>query len=206
MGALGHGRTADKPLIGQLHALVFFLSPPPRPAPAPGSGLLLLSDGDEDGGAVSEADPSLPALLGLSRVPAYAASLLRAGAAGPRGEVDVGGWMARGPAYGAVLRVLRALGDAGCQAVLARPVHAGAGTEAWFRRGVPGGDGDAVWTDERNGETLRGLIRRLESARVALLRLAGATTFGPTVEKAHALCDGVLYLLLQDVLGEDEAG
>ncbi|KAJ7470950.1 hypothetical protein FB451DRAFT_1399702 [Mycena latifolia] len=202
MGALGHGRAADKPLIGQLHALVFFLSPPAHPSSPQTSGLLLLSDGDEEG--APEADAALPALLGLSRVPAYAASLLRAGAAGPRGEVDVGAWMARAPAYGAVLRVLRALGDAGCQAVLARPVRAGAGTEAWFRRGAPGSD--AVWTDDGGGEPLRVLFRRLESARVALLRLAGATTFGPTVEKAHALCDGVLYLLLQDVLGEDEGG
>ncbi|KAJ7435564.1 hypothetical protein FB451DRAFT_1461906 [Mycena latifolia] len=202
MGALGHGRAADKPLIGQLHALVFFLSPPAHASSPQTSGLLLLSDGDEEG--PPQADAALPALLGLSRVPAYAASLLRAGAAGPRGEVDVGAWMARAPAYGAVLRVLRALGDAGCQAVLARPVRAGAGTEAWFRRGAPGGD--AVWTDDGGGEPLRVLVRRLESARVALLRLAGATTFGPTVEKAHALCDGVLYLLLQDVLGEDEGG
>ncbi|KAJ6520808.1 hypothetical protein DFH09DRAFT_1426784 [Mycena vulgaris] len=191
MGAQGHGRAADKPLISQLHAL--------------GSGLLLLTDGDGDeDGRAPEADAALPALIGLSRVPAYAASLLRAGAAGARGDVDVGTWMARAPAYGAVLRVLRALGDAGCQAVLARPVPAGAGTEAWFRRGAHAGD--AVWRDDGGGETLRMLIRRLEGPRAALLRLAGATTFGPTVEKAHALCDGVLYLLLQDVLGEDEGG
>jgi hypothetical protein len=152
-------------------------------------------DGDED---VPEAHAALPALLGLSRVPAYAAALLRVGA-GTNARVDVGTWMARAPAYGAVLRVLRAVGDAGCTSVLGRPVRGGAGTAAWLRGGR-----EEVWRDDAGAETLRSLIRRLEGARVALLRLAGATTFGPTVEKAHALCDGVLYLLLQDVLGEDE--
>jgi hypothetical protein len=48
--------------------------------------------------------------------------------------------------------------------------------------------------------SLLSLIRTLEPARLALLRLAGATRFGPTVETAHALCDGVLYLLLHDLL------
>ncbi|KAJ7776634.1 hypothetical protein DFH07DRAFT_951766 [Mycena maculata] len=206
MGARDHGRAADKPLIGPLHALVFFLSPPAPASPMspPASGLLLLADGDGDPDGAPQADAALPALLGVSRVPTYAAALLRAGAGGARGEADVGTWMARAPAYGAVLRVLRALGDAGCQSVLVRPVHSGAGTPSWFRRGTAGDDD--VWRDEGGGDTLRGLIRKLEGSRAALLKLAGATTFGPTVEKAHALCDGVLYLLLQDVLGEDEDG
>ncbi|KAJ7913007.1 hypothetical protein B0H13DRAFT_513603 [Mycena leptocephala] len=128
MGARDHGRAADKPLIGPLHALVFFLSPPPRAPSPPASGLLMLADdnpddGDED---VPEAHAALPALLGLSRVPAYAAALLRVGA-GTNAGVDVGTWMARAPAYGAVLRVLRAVGDAGCTSVLGRPVRGGRG-------------------------------------------------------------------------------
>jgi hypothetical protein len=49
--------------------------------------------------------------------------------------------------------------------------------------------------------TLLALIRTLDGARAGLLRLAGATTFGPTVGTAHALCDAVLYLLLQDLVG-----
>ncbi|KAJ7503375.1 hypothetical protein B0H11DRAFT_582369 [Mycena galericulata] len=203
MGAQDHSRAADKPLIGQLHALVFFLSPPALPLSPPASGLLLHPD-ENDNASTAIADAALPALIGLSRVPAYAASLLRAGAGGARGEADVGTWMARAPAFGAVLRVLRALGDAGCHSVLVRPIRAGAGAEAWLRG--RGAAGDGVWREDGGEETLRGLIRRLEGSRAALLRLAEATTFGPTVEKAHALCDGVLYLLLQDVLGEEEDG
>ncbi|KAJ7057061.1 hypothetical protein C8F01DRAFT_1153251 [Mycena amicta] len=202
-----HGRTADKPLLGPLHALAFFIAPPPQPAGTPrasGSGLLMSSEGHEDGGAIPEADAGLAALVRLSRVPAYAASLLRA-------EADVGRWIDRAPAYGAILRVLRVLGDVpGCRTVLLRPipVHSASGSavEWWFR------SGDVNVPTGRNGgaerqiqpQTLKGLIRRLEGARAALLRLAGALEFGPTVQQAHALCDGVLYLLLQDVLGNDE--
>ncbi|KAF7292880.1 hypothetical protein MIND_01187000 [Mycena indigotica] len=177
-----HGRSADKALIGPLHSLTFFIAPPPHHAGTP--------RGTQE--PVFEVDPALPVLVRLSRVPTYAASLLRA-------EADVGRWIDRAPAYSAILRVLRALGDtAGCRSVLTKPiaVSAESGLQLWTRNGEVSA-GSAFDKD-----TLRGLIRRLEGARAALLRLAGALEFGPTVRQAHALCDGVLYLLLQDALGD----
>ncbi|KAJ7651162.1 hypothetical protein FB45DRAFT_997828 [Roridomyces roridus] len=203
MGVKDQGRAADRPLIGALQTLVFFLSPATPGLPSESSPLLSAS--------VTEAplaDPALAPLIGLSRVPAYAASLLRAGAGVGSGGPDVGTWMARAPAYTAVLRLLRAFGDAGCTSVLGRPVRVGAGSGAgvgvWFRRGPSPPSPSPSREGREDGETLRTLIRNLEASRAALLRLAGVTTFRPTVEKAHALCDGILYLLLQDVLGEEE--
>ncbi|KAJ7183534.1 hypothetical protein C8R46DRAFT_1344336 [Mycena filopes] len=236
-GGQAQGRETDKPLLGPLNALVYFLAPPPapmatpRPSPQMPGGMLLLAvpedprEDEREGDRETEMDAALPALLRLSRVLGYVAGLLRAGVpplpqqqqqsqnpnANASANVDVGTWMARAPAYGAVLRLLRAVGDATGpggvgRAVLTTPVpvplHAPAGNtglEEWVRSGkMPRGHGQA------NGEALVRLIRALEPARGALLRLAGATRFGPTVEKAHALCDGVLYVLLQDVLGEGD--
>nr|GAT45960.1 predicted protein [Mycena chlorophos] len=177
-----HGRTADKALLAPLHALVFFVGPATQ-AQSQSSGLLLSQD---------EPDPALTELIRISLFPAYAASLLRA-------EANVGRWIDRAPAYEAVLKVLRALGDsAGCRSALLRPIiSAESGLEEWFRTGRV-----APYLRSSSGETLRALIRRLEGARAALLRLAGAVKFGPTVQQAHALCDAVLYLLLQDALGD----
>ncbi|KAJ7036693.1 hypothetical protein C8F04DRAFT_1336064 [Mycena alexandri] len=259
------GREADKALLGPLHALLYFLAPPPpigvlgpmtprASRDVPGGLLFSVPEdggehdgwgagGGEEGGGETETemeaemDPALPALLLLSRAPGYVAGLLRAGVpytttsgygygggggaiASAMPNVDVGTWMARAPAYGAVLRLLRAVGDAGGggRRVLARPVVAlpplrtgkesGGEVERWLRS-ARGETSSTRHRDNNNnreggGETLLTLIRRLEPARAALLRLAGATSFGPTVEKAHALCDGVLYVLLQDVLGEGE--
>ncbi|KAK7013059.1 hypothetical protein R3P38DRAFT_3278278 [Favolaschia claudopus] len=188
-----------------------------------------------------EVHPALPTLIALSQVPAYAAGLLRlgvgVGGSGFRGNgnVDVGIWMARAPAYGAVLRLLRALGDTpACRGILEYPVKVKASPGSGY--GIGGGGGQMQGMEEEEVEveswlnadspqipsldhgysssrgeeeeytTILTLVRRLETARVALLRLAGATTFGPTVETAHALCDGVLYLLLQDVLDHGEGG
>ncbi|KAK7062421.1 hypothetical protein R3P38DRAFT_3492655 [Favolaschia claudopus] len=187
-----------------------------------------------------EVHPALPTLIALSQVPAYAAGLLRlgvgVGGSGFRGNgnVDVGIWMARAPAYGAVLRLLRALGDTpACRGILEYPVKVKAPSGSGY--GI-GGGGEQMqgmeeevevesWLNAQSAQipsldhgycssrgeeeeytTILTLVRRLETARVALLRLAGATTFGPTVETAHALCDGVLYLLLQDVLDHGEGG
>ncbi|KAJ6469463.1 hypothetical protein C8R45DRAFT_1105320 [Mycena sanguinolenta] len=195
------GRAADKPLIGSLHALVYFIEAP-RHRPHRGS---VGQDVDED--EPQEAHPALGPLLGLSRVPGYIAALLRAGLRGGVGSggVDVGTWMGRAPAYGAVLRVLRAVGDdtRGCRRVLAQPIRVAPvpGVEGWLRSGnaVPSRRvGESVVGEM---ETLLALVRRLEPARLELLRLADASQFGPTVETAHALCDGVMYLLLQDALG-----
>ncbi|KAJ6461262.1 hypothetical protein C8R47DRAFT_109122 [Mycena vitilis] len=220
-------RESDKTLLGPLGTLTFFLSAPPSSgslASPPVSGMLLGADGGyfSDGGSRAgggeqpneeeqdEVHPALPALLGLSSVLGYAAALLRLGTAASGAGVDVGTWMARAPAYGAVLAALRAVADAGggaCARALERPIARGRGVpnrvEVWVRSGTlpkpeRAGGGD--------GEALRDLIRGpgLEHARAALLRLAGATSFGPTVERAHALCDGVLWLLLWDCLGGRE--
>ncbi|KAJ7815627.1 hypothetical protein B0H14DRAFT_2846836 [Mycena olivaceomarginata] len=258
------GRATDKPLLGALHALVYLLeTPPPRlrlhpsPAAAPpgsfpsapsgssassssrslrsvsstGAGLLLRAQPQSwDGGSVSSYGGGSESSYGGGS--AVRCGLLRAGAAPP---VDVGTWMARAPAYGAVLGVLKALGgEGGCAEVLvwsvqAMPVSgqggggAGGGVEAWLRASPAQ---NRRWERERerereraererlrnaarggvgaerqeDGVSLLSLIRTLEPARLALLRLAGATRFGPTVETAHALCDGVLYLLLHDLL------
>ncbi|KAJ7770033.1 hypothetical protein B0H16DRAFT_1517104 [Mycena metata] len=238
------GRETDKALLGPLRALIYFLAPPPPGLRTPRASLdmpggMLFSvpeeepEGGEEGGGdgETEMDAALPVLLLLSRVPGYVAGLLRAGVPIPPSSpspssgygyggatampnVDVGTWMARAPAYGAVLRLLRAVGDAGGGSrVLVRPImsfgmESGGQVEKWLRSAR--GETSATrhlnrHAVEGGGETLLALIRRLEPARAALLRLAGATSFGPTVEKAHALCDAVLYVLLQDVLGEGES-
>ncbi|KAJ6617540.1 hypothetical protein B0H10DRAFT_2218483 [Mycena sp. CBHHK59/15] len=190
IGARAHDRAADKALLGPLHALVFFLSPSPvpfSPASPPASGLLILDDAPPpDPGDAAAPHPALPALVARSWVPAYAATL------SARASTSAYGWRAR-------RRTAR------CCGVLARPVRTvGAGVDVWLR----GGGGASGGQNGGAGEptTLRVLIRTLEGPRAALLQLAGATTFGPTVEKAHALCDGVLYLMLQDVLGEEADG
>ncbi|KAJ6577778.1 hypothetical protein B0H19DRAFT_1253088 [Mycena capillaripes] len=239
----GQSREADRALLGALGTLVYFLSPSPTPAslpatpPASGSnqapgGWAEREEENED----AEAHPALPALISMSGVLGYAGALLRSGArstisnvyAGSnspsvinaRGgdvSVDVGTWMARAPAFGAVLALLRALalGGAGCAGVLERPLLSPSSStlqrgnlEGWLRTGMvsrpprsphSSTSSRAHQTDEE--ETLRTLIRTLDPARAALLRLAGASTFGPTVARAHALCDAVLWLGLWECCG-----
>ncbi|KAJ7235628.1 hypothetical protein B0H12DRAFT_136632 [Mycena haematopus] len=191
------GRTADRPLLGPLHALVYFIE-----APRYRHRGSAVEDVDADDDEPQPAHAALAALLGLSRVPGYIVALLHAGLrGGVGGGVDVATWMGRAPAYGAVLRVLRAVGDdtRGCRGVLVHPIRPVVpGVEAWLRSGNP----SSRRAEEGGGtETLLALVRRLEPARLELLRLADATQFEPTVETAHALCDGVMYLLLQDALG-----
>ncbi|KAJ7815644.1 hypothetical protein B0H14DRAFT_2846888 [Mycena olivaceomarginata] len=165
-----------------------------RSVSSTGAGLLLRAQSQSwDGGSVSsygggsessygggsaysaqdeaaEAHPALPALLARSRVLGYAVGLLRAGAAPP---VDVGTWMARAPAYGAVLGVLKALGgEGGCAEVLVQAVQtmpvsgqggsgAGGGVEAWLRASPAQ---NRRWERERERERERAERERLRNA------------------------------------------
>ncbi|CAK5271636.1 unnamed protein product [Mycena citricolor] len=174
------GRIADKPLLAPLSALAYFLDP------------CTDSDGQQP---PLDTDPALPVLLRHSRVPGYAAGLLR--------TTDFGAWMTRAPAYTAVLRLLR---FAPTHRPMSRRAVSGAGTGAWYRSRNPAVIQMADSGEEDVGESLslQDLIRQLEPVRMGLLKLTEMSKFRPTLEKAHALCDAVLYLQLQDVLAEED--
>ncbi|CAK5270756.1 unnamed protein product [Mycena citricolor] len=174
------GRIADKPLLAPLSALAYFLDP------------CTDSDGQQP---PLDTDPALPVLLRHSRVPGYAAGLLR--------TTDFGAWMTRAPAYTAVLRLLRI---APTHRPMSRRAVSGAGTGAWYRSRNPAviQMADSGEEDVGESQSLQDLVRQLEPVRMGLLKLTEMSKFRPTLEKAHALCDAVLYLQLQDVLAEEE--
>ncbi|KAJ7116730.1 hypothetical protein C8R44DRAFT_212828 [Mycena epipterygia] len=176
---------------------------------------------EEHEAAEEEADAALGLLLRRSRVLGYIAGVLRAGAGsysatgaaaaggnGPGGiaaTVDVGTWMARASAFGAVLRLLRALGNAGVGVggCLEYPEARFPSSPSAYPSSSAHERQSGAYNNSAHPhapQTLLTLITTLEPARAALLRLAGASTFGPTVDKAQALGDGVLYLLLQGLL------
>ncbi|KAF8164495.1 hypothetical protein K438DRAFT_1984642 [Mycena galopus ATCC 62051] len=186
-------RATDKALLGPMHAVVWCIERPSYPQRSHresqarsvyGGSSYRGSDNREDDEEPQEAHSALLPLIALSHLPGYVVALLQAGL---RGQVDVGTWMARAPVYGAVLRVLRA--GAWLRTTSTR-------TPSTLPRDRHGAGGDE--------ETLLSLIRRLEPVRLELLRLADRVQFGPTVETAHALCDGVIYLLLQGMHQKDQ--
>ncbi|KAJ7080309.1 hypothetical protein C8R44DRAFT_992489 [Mycena epipterygia] len=163
---------------------------------------------EEHEAAEEEADVALGTLLRWSRVLEYVAGVLRAGAGSAgagagTGAVDVGrcGRVRRG--------VAGAARAGGCGEGVGRCLGY---PETRFPSSSSAYPSPSPSTHERQSgaynnsahphppQTLLTLITALEPARAALLRLAGASMFGPTVDKAQALGDGVLYLLLQGLL------
>ncbi|KAJ7692049.1 hypothetical protein B0H17DRAFT_1330843 [Mycena rosella] len=125
--------------------------PPPPAPPSRLSSLFLQPDSDDAGAGQTETENEAETEKQVAAL--VALSRVPAFAAG-----DVSAWMGRAPASGRCCARWGG-GGGGC-------LRGARNNDA----GGPGGDGE--------GETLRGLVGRLEGARVALLRLAGATTFG----------------------------
>ncbi|CAA7264971.1 unnamed protein product [Cyclocybe aegerita] len=146
-------------------------------------------------------------------------------------NMNVRDWIAHAETYFSVIEVVRRLSDAGLAPTLLalpmRRVERGAGLGGWVW-GVRGIEWE-VLEDERERERadeargppylsaqeraekaaeraqerapLSELVKQLERHRSPLMALAEKVQFAGTVEKVNLLCDGISYLLLQQVVG-----
>ncbi|KAF8971863.1 hypothetical protein BDZ97DRAFT_1650531, partial [Flammula alnicola] len=125
--------------------------------------------------------PSVTRLFSISFLPEVMHAFLR--------NNNVRDWVAHSETYLAILDTLRRMLDAGLAPLLSAPlprIDASCGL-----RGVVAGA----------AAPLGDLVRQLEGHRRPLMALAGKVQFAATVEKVNNLCDGISYLLLQQVVG-----
>lgn len=147
------------------------------------------------------------------------------------GNTNVRDWVAHAETYLAILDLLRWMLDASTaivqsqaaaprayavtlKSLLRAPMRRIEATSG-LRRAV-WGDGNVRFEDvggaasdpaapapgRERTRSLCDLIKNLEAHRRPLMALASKATFEATVDKVNSLCDGILYLLLQQVVDE----
>lgn len=170
----------EKSVVSVLHTVKNFLSP------------------DDDPDLTFETHPSVGYLFTLSCLPKFMDGLLR--------SHDVAYWIMHSEAYILILGILRLLVECGLGKVFNEPqaniIHT-PGLRRWMR-----GEGRLTWQQESGRVLFRpalfSLVKPLEAHRVGLLTMASAVEFPPLVEKLYELVDGVMHLLLQQMLQTDE--
>ncbi|KDR85912.1 hypothetical protein GALMADRAFT_235069 [Galerina marginata CBS 339.88] len=117
---------------------------------------------------------------------------------------NVRDWVAHSETYSVVLDTLRRMFDCGLSPVLMEPLrHI---DQSCGLQGLVWDEGSITWEMDKNNVPVRSaplseLVRQLEAHRGPLRALAGKVQFSSTVEKVNNLCDGISYLLLQQVVG-----
>ncbi|KAJ8507705.1 hypothetical protein ONZ45_g9957 [Pleurotus djamor] len=167
----------EKTIIGAMKTLEAFLKPPT----------------EEDD--THQHHPSVKHLFLMSCVPEVLESLL--------GNRNVSDWVAHSDLYCAVLATLKCMSNSGLTDLLKDPlpkIDQSVGLGCWMR-----GEGSITWEGEQGGVISKAppvyeAVKGLERHRRPLLELAGKIKFPATVKKIHALCDGILYLLLQQMM------
>ncbi|KJA28324.1 hypothetical protein HYPSUDRAFT_1086661 [Hypholoma sublateritium FD-334 SS-4] len=131
------------------------------------------------------------------------------------GNTNVRDWVAHAETYLAILDLLRWMLDASTAISLLRAPIRRIEATSGLRRAV-WGDGNVRFEDiggaafdpaapapgRERTRSLCDLIKNLEAHRRPLMALASKATFEATVDKVNSLCDGILYLLLQQVVDE----
>ncbi|KAL0952201.1 hypothetical protein HGRIS_008810 [Hohenbuehelia grisea] len=158
---------------------------------------------DGDDSRSQTVHPTVALLIRMSTLPELLSRLLRAR--------SVSDWVALSDMYCAALAVLKTMANCGLAAVLQDPLQRIAetnGLEHWMW-----GDASISWEQVDGGEVdeadeariarsppIYDLVRGLERHRRPLLELASRIRFAATVQKVHVMCDGILYLLLQQMV------
>lgn len=117
---------------------------------------------------------------------------------------NVRDWVAHSETYLCILEVLRRMVDSGLSDILTEPLRAieqSCGLQHWIWD-----LGSITWKCGSRNEPVRlaplqDLVKQLEAHRRPLMALAAKVQFPATVEKVNSLCDGISYLLLQQVVG-----
>ncbi|KDR70488.1 hypothetical protein GALMADRAFT_282224 [Galerina marginata CBS 339.88] len=113
-------------------------------------------------------------------------------------------WIAHSETYIVVLETLRRMFDCELSAVLMEPLrHI---DQSCGLQGLVWDKGSITWEMDKSNVPVRSaplneLVRQLEAHRRPLMALVSKVQFTPTVEKVNDLCDGISYLLLQQVVG-----
>ncbi|KAF8167212.1 hypothetical protein B0H34DRAFT_791971 [Crassisporium funariophilum] len=111
---------------------------------------------------------------------------------------NVRDWIAHSETYIVVLETLRRMFDCGLSSVLTDPLHhvdQSCGLQRWVWD-----QGSITW-EPAQSLPLCDLVKQLEAHRRPLRALGEKVQFSATLEKVNSLCDGISYLLLQQVVG-----
>lgn len=183
-------RRFEDALVRTLRILCIWLQAPTRTAAS-------RSDDDNEEGKGVELHPSVARLFSASYLPEVIHAFLR--------NSNMRDWVAHSDTYIAILDTLRRMSDSrSLSAFLAEPI-----------RHVERSPGlqKLVWDQgaieyELNEEgmmleslALRDVVKQLEAYRRPLKSLLDKIQFEATVEKVNNLCDGISYLMLQQVVG-----
>jgi hypothetical protein len=113
---------------------------------------------------------------------------------------NVRDWIAHSDAYSMILETLRWISNFPTLSnVLNRPlplVQRNGSLKQWAT-----GQGAIHFLGYPEVEPIGGLIKRLETHRSGLRAFAAKVQFEATLDKVNMLCDGISYLLLQQVVG-----
>jgi hypothetical protein len=183
-------RKFEDALVRTLMILSVWLQAPTRTAAS-------RSDEEEEGCAGVELHPSIARLFSASYLPEVVHAFLS--------NNNVRDWVAHSETYLAMLDTLRRVSDSrGLSVVLSEPIlhvdrSPGLQRLVWDQGAI------SYELDEQGrmleSAPLRELVKQLEAHRRPLRQLAEKIQFDPTVEKVNNLCDGMSYLLLQQVVG-----
>ncbi|KAL4268555.1 hypothetical protein AB1N83_002524 [Pleurotus pulmonarius] len=140
--------------------------------------------------------PSMKHLFLMSGLPEVMESLL--------GNRNVSDWVAHSDVYCAMLSTLKCMSNSGLSDLLKDPlpvIDQSDGIGSWMR-----GHGKITWESSSGKDSIARsppvyeAVKGLERHRRPLLELASRIKFPATVKKIQALCDGILYLLLQQMM------
>ncbi|TEB16535.1 hypothetical protein FA13DRAFT_1650626, partial [Coprinellus micaceus] len=120
---------------------------------------------------------------------------------------NVGDWLKHSEVYLLIVEVLKRFVDNGLRKVLDEPIVAlhpdedgGSPTPTW----VAGGDLSArLKQGARPPRSIKALVTKLEEHRGPLMAFGANVKFPATKVKVNCLCDGISYLLLQQVVAWD---
>ena len=165
------------------------------------------SESDSSGTGIH---PSIPRLFAVSHLPSVMYAFLSHTLGAERD------WVVRSEIYVALMDVIKHLasstssssssGGAGLSGIVKEPVRRveeSCGVQAWmWDRGevvwVRGADGEG---EGEEGRSLGGAVKRLKRHRQALERYGNKFKFAAMAEKIEMLCEGISYLLFQQLVG-----
>jgi hypothetical protein len=185
-------RKFEDALVRTLRILCIWLQAPTRTAASRSD-----DDDEEGGGGGVELHPSIARLFSASYLPEVIHAFLR--------NNNMRDWVAHSDTYIAILDTLRRMSDSqSMSAFLAQPIphvdrSPGLQKLVWDQGAI------SYELDEEGmmleSFPLRDVVKQLEAYRRPLRSLLDKIQFEATVEKVNNLCDGISYLMLQQVVG-----
>lgn len=183
-------RKFEDALVRTLRILCIWLQAPTRTAAS-------RSDDDDDDEKGVELHPSVARLFAASYLPEVISAFLK--------NNNMRDWVAHGDTYIAILDTLRRMSDSqSLSDFLANPILQVERSPGLQKLVWDQGTLEYALDEEHvnlESEPLRDLVKQLEAYRRPLRLLLDKIQFEATVEKVNNLCDGISYLMLQQVVG-----